>query len=57
MPESNRGEAFAPNPSAILQDCAAALCRIAAQESVLALSSSLRGLILSFHKSIKVTTV
>jgi hypothetical protein len=57
MRESNRGQAFAPNPAAILQDGAAALCRIAAQKSVLPLSSSLRGLILSFHKSIKVTTV
>jgi len=56
MLESNRRQAFAPDAATIPQDGTAAFGRITAQESVLALAPSFRGLVLSFHKSIKVTT-
>jgi len=54
--ELDRRQTFAANTAAIPQNCAAAFGRITAQEAVLPFPAPLRGLVLSFHKSIKVTT-
>jgi hypothetical protein len=52
--KSNRGQAFAPYPTAIAKDGLAAFARIAVQKAVLALPPNFRWLILSFHKSFKI---